>query len=185
MINNKSKDVKSFLLFLAIVFGVLVAIMVVIATVNANKARKYDLKIFNDITECKGFLELNDKDTEITVYDKPDADKYLKDLPYTEFFAAEYISKELKFEIFAYEFEDSILAEKYYENAVGNETTINPRYVISGNLRNTTLLVIDGANVYLASYSTKYKHNVESFFATKFNKLLYEETEDGLRPADK
>ena len=167
---------------------ILVSILVIVlfASSSCNMLRtRSNICIFSDITEFeqieKDFLEYGT----VERYDSPKDDKHLKGLSYVKFYAGKYKCDDFQFEIFAYEFEDSILAEKYYENAVGNETTINPRYVISGNLRNTTLLVIDGANVYLASYSTKYKHNVESFFATKFNKLLYEETEDGLRPADK
>ena len=104
--------------------------------------------MFSDLSECSAIEAENAEGVEITVYDSPDKDKYIKDLAYTNFYACTYSSAELQFHLFAYEFSDQATAQAYFANATGQDATRTPFYLDWRGLTTYERIVINNNLAY-------------------------------------
>ena len=129
----------------------LLAIVVLIMAVLlcSCSAKGYAFYIFSDISECEQILEQKHDDAEITVYDTPD-DKYIKDLEYVNFFACDYSSSELEFEIYAYEFSSKEDAMQYFTNVTGKSNQPERSFSSSKGMFSFKVEAVDGNKVYRA-----------------------------------
>ena len=78
-----------------------------------------DFYIFNEIDECEKLIPVDKSNINFAIHDVADKDNDLKGLLYNDFFGMSYESEKLKFEIFAYEFEDA-------DSALRSGRLINP-----------------------------------------------------------
>ena len=140
------------------------------------------LYIFSDIDECENIETYGSEHAEITRYDSPTKDKYWDGLKYTAFYGANYTSAEFDFKIFAYEFQTSEHAMKYFENITGKKiigqnvsgNDDHPETTFSTSAGATTYrrVVIDARNAYLITSSKKDAKDVEQFLSKVFSKKL-------------
>lgn len=128
----------------------------------------YEFYIFSDISECEGITEHKHDDAEITIYEAPD-DKYLKDLEYVKFFACDYSSSELEFEIFAYEFDSSEDAKEYFKNVTGKSNQPDKSFSTSKGMFRFRVVAIDDSRAYVAISPKKYDREVLSFLKEVFS----------------
>ena len=99
--------------------------------------------IFAEIGECDNLLPSDQTNVKIEIYDTVSNDKNLQDLSYNNFFAMDYKSDSLQYEIFAYEFEDSDSALKYYVNVTG-QTSYEKKLPLDDTDENKLLLASTG-----------------------------------------
>ena len=125
--------------------------------------------IFADISECENIEKLKHEDAIITVYDTPEKDKNAKGLEYEKFFAAEYDSSELEFEIFAYEFKDGDTAKKYFRNETGKKDDRDINFSSSKGMFGYILIVINDNMAYSALSSSADADELEDFLANVFS----------------
>ena len=100
--------------------GVAILFLLFLLTISCGK-RSTDVYIFEDINECSNISNLTYSNGYVIEYENPNDDKYLKNLVYNDFYVAVYESEELRFEIFAYEFDSYESAKKYFKNATGKK----------------------------------------------------------------
>lgn len=125
--------------------------------------------IFSDISECN-YLEANkSNDANITKYDFADNDIYLNDLEYNEFYAIKYESQNMKFEIFAYEFIDSVTAKSYFESSAKRDCISDKDFYVSTTLTNYIIRVLDGERAYILYSKPKYKEAIDSYLSYAFS----------------
>ncbi len=77
-------------------------------------------RIFADMGECAKIIEYADADTRIEKYEDPKKDAMWNGTDYKSFFGVHYRSRNLSFQLFAYEFEDAATARLYYKGKEGN-----------------------------------------------------------------
>ena len=99
--------------------------------------------IFAEIGECEKLLPSDQTNIKIEIYDTVSNDKNLQDLSYNHFFAMDYKSNSLQYEIFAYEFEDSDSALKYFVNVTG-QTNYEKKLPLDDNDENKLLSASSG-----------------------------------------
>lgn len=112
----------------------------------------FDFFIFSDISECDALSSVSENAV-VTEYDSPSQDKNLKGLQYLDFFAAEYDSTEIEFEIYAYTFESSDISRKYFEQVTGKDYGYTTNYYSTGSFRRFRTVVIDNENAYFVNIS--------------------------------
>ena len=103
--------------------------------------------IFAEIGECDKLLPSDRTNIKIEIYDSANNDKDLQDLSYNNFFAMDYNSNSLQYEIFAYEFEDSDSALKYFVNVTG-QTNHEKKLPLDDNDENKLLSASSGMSSY-------------------------------------
>ena len=127
-----------------------------------------EVYIFNDITECSTVKTKTSAEVQVEIYQNPSKDLYLKDLGYNSFFGCFYISREIKFEIFAYEFVDSETAKDYFTQVTGKNDELSTNFSsISGSGRYRKI-VINGKNAYTVYSSAKDSKAVNEFIGEIF-----------------
>ena len=85
--------------------------------------KDFEVYIFSDLSECRT-IEIEKPDgVQVTSYDSPAGDPYIKELIYNDYYACNYSSDEVRFDLFAYEFPDQATAQEYFKNATGKDTT--------------------------------------------------------------
>lgn len=127
--------------------------------------------IFEDINECENIEKLKSEDAVITVYDSPDLDKNLGDLQYEDFYCASYESKELDFEIFAYDFVDSDSAKEYFRNDTGLSEIRDTHFLASGGM-GYRIIVLDDDRAYITTFKTRDLREVKTFLSRVFSKRI-------------
>lgn len=128
--------------------------------------------IFVDVEECLNFELNKHEDARITQYETPATDKALEDLQYNKFWAGKYISSELTFEIFAYEFVSKDEAKVYFENETGTLEKRDTFWRLSGGAFSSRLIVVDEKNAYIVHTSTAQVKAVREFLKKNFTKEL-------------
>jgi len=128
--------------------------------------------IFEDISECENIEKLKSEDAVVTVYDSPDSDKNLGDLQYDDFYCASYESKELDFEIFAYDFVDSDSAKEYFRNDTGLHKIRDTHYLESGGMGYSRIIALDYDRAYITTFKTRDLREVKTFLAKVFSKKI-------------
>lgn len=128
--------------------------------------------IYNDISECQRLSDEN-----FVLYDSPDTDPHLEDLAFSSSFCGSYISKNMQFEIFAYEFIDDVNAKSYFSNATGKRDSLDKNFTSSYGLRKYKLVVLEKNKAYTVTSKRKYSKNVESFLLNCFSNVITEKQE--------
>jgi predicted heme/steroid binding protein len=158
---------KTHLMFIVITITLLIT-----TALFACTPKKLDIYIFEKISECDNINGDVHTNAKVTVYDNSDKDKNLKGLSYSSFFAGEYLSNELDFKIFAYEFENTENAKKYFENATGKKNVNDTTFSMSKGMFEYMIIVIDNKNAYCAYTSPSNDEALETFLAEVFSKKL-------------
>lgn len=151
---------------------IIVTTLLISTTLFACTSKKFDFYIFEEISECdniNGDLYTNAK---LTLYDTSDKDKNVKGLSYRSFFAGEYISDELDFKIFAYEFENTENTKKYFENVTGKKNVNDTTFSTSKGMFEYMIIVIDNKNAYCTYTDPADETALKSFLGEVFSKKL-------------
>ena len=102
--------------------------------------------IFDDISECDNIK--NSTEFQIQKYETPDKDSKLNNLEYSVFHAAKYVSDDVEFELFAYEFKDKGNAKQYFKNVAEQDAEKDTEFLGFGGATSYTLVVIDDQKAY-------------------------------------
>lgn len=140
-----------------ILIALVLALILILLVVNSVSLFHAEYYIFADIHDFPSIMEESPEDITINQYDSPEKDKYLKKLPYNDFFAADVSGKDYKFQIYAYEFESAESAGKYFENATGKKSEWDKNFLESGGLTGSKIIVLDDTRVYRVSTSSPRK----------------------------
>ena len=130
--------------------------------------------IFQNLEECERLIPSNLAGTNIERYHTPTDDKDLKDLSYHTFWGVNFQSGTLKYKLFAYEFENSDSALKYYVNVTG-ENFYEKRLPLNEQEDNILLSASRGATTYqivVVSQNRAYQLNAPNKYADEINELL-------------
>lgn len=147
----------------------LVLLLVLCAILTACDGVQNEAYMFADISECENIVLNKSEDTEVTVYDTPEKDKNLKDFEYDSFYAVKYKSKEMNFEIFAYDFVDIDTAKNYFEECANRECIGNKDFYISSDLINHTIRAFDEDKAYVLYSRLGYRESVNEFLSNVFS----------------
>ena len=142
-----------------------------------------DCYIFQSIDECEALIPNDQSEVKIERYATPNADKDLKDIPYESFFGMQFKSDEMKYQIFAYEFEDFESALKYFVNASGtsysyeeDRATIEQYdyalYFVAKNPLSCHFVVISQNNVYQLRAPNRYFDEIYAVLKDIFSKQV-------------
>ena len=114
---------KNTIIVVSIVFVILIVFTIqIFSSLTQTPDNFY---IFNSISECEKLISVDKSNINVEIYDDNNKDENSKGLLYNGFFGMNYESEELKYEIFAYEFEDANSALKYYVNVTGQKNYEN------------------------------------------------------------
>jgi hypothetical protein len=128
--------------------------------------------IFANISECKGLEELNFNNSELTVFASSDEDELLRSLPYQKFYGARYVSDELNFEIFAYEFDSPAVAKAYFNRAIGENYDADVNYIAAGGAIKYELSVLYYEKAYHVNGYVKESELLEETLSEIFSKRV-------------
>ncbi len=144
--------------------------------------RPNEYYIFQNIEECEDLIPHNQSGINIDRYDTPTADKDLKGLTYCNFFGMSFESDTLKYKIFAYEFENSDSALKYYVNVTGqksyeknlplNEEEDNKLLLASQGMSTYTVVVISKNKAYKLIAPNQYVDEISKLLAETFSQKI-------------
>ncbi len=144
-----------------------------------NNPLSHEYYIFQNISECEQLIPSDQSNAKIEIYNNVSNDKDLKDLSYKDFFSMNYQSDTLEYELFAYEFEDSDSALKYYVNATGqriyekklpleSEDENNLLYASKG-MSYYRIVVIHKNTAYQLIAPNRYQKEVNELLASSFS----------------
>ncbi len=125
-----------------------------------NFSEPDEFYIFQNIDECEKLIPAEQSDSVVERYNTPDKDKELKNLSYENFWGINYVSDQLEYEIFAYEFIDFDSALKYYINVTGKDAY--EKELPLGN---------DGDNKYFSSTKGMFLYEVVVVYQNKAYRL--------------
>lgn len=151
------------LLLICLVFFVLHAL-------NTSSGNEYF--IFNTLTECENLIPTDETDVTVVRYTIPSCDKDIEGLSYRSFFGMKLQSDALKYEIFAYEFDDAESALAYGIRASGRYDYKVPEDQESkfwSLSRGTT-----SVHIVVAFRNKAYQLNAPSEYTDEIKKLLAE-----------
>ena len=101
-----------------------------------------EIHIFSALSECRAIKSEKLEGVQVTSYDSPAGDQYIKELIYNDYYACNYSSAEVQFDLFAYEFPDQATAQEYFKNATGQDTTKTVTYLDSQGVTTYRRVVI-------------------------------------------
>lgn len=154
----------NFLIYLSITF----IVSLIFAFINLGLDLDGDYYIFSDINECLNLKNDNSK-IEMSKYDSPQNDQHLGNLKYNDFCAAKYKSKELEFEIFAYEFNSVNDAKAYFKNGTGKESENNYNFTASTGLFGPSeIIVFKNEKAYTVYVAKKYLNKTKEILKKNF-----------------
>ena len=156
--------------FVRIVIFAIVCILVIRAFFIPKS--DFDYYIFKDISECEKFKSLSYEEGEIKVFESADTDKYINSLAYEEFYVAEYTSKEISFEIYAYRFRSREIAQQYFKNVTGKSNQPDISFSESRGMFWSVLTVIDGEKAYCIKTKPSCAKEVYSMIGTVFSEKI-------------
>ena len=111
-------------------------------------AKKLEVNMFADLSECYAIELLETSDVQITLYDSPIEDEYIGNLEYANYYACHYLSSEVQFDLFAYEFYDQETAKQYFKNVTGKEDDRTVTYSDLEGFSSYRRIVISDNSVY-------------------------------------
>ena len=157
--------------------GVVIILAFFLLTISCVKESP-DIYIFEDINECSNISNLTHSNGYVTEYENPNNDKNLKDLKYNDFYAAIYESEELKFEIYAYEFDSPEAAKNYFKNVTGKSTDSSTTFSSSKGMSTYRLVVIDHNCAYTVLTSHDQSETINKSLSEIFSrKIIYSDGE--------
>ena len=147
------------------IFKSVIILIVQLSMILSGCSRDFrtDYYIFADISECEQLISEPNKNITVTRYASPTEDKSLKRLEYNSFFAAEYSSDSLKFEIFAYEFASTNISKQYFKNCTGKERVDDCSFLASSNRVKYELVVFENERAYTVLCKDKDSKKVNIF----------------------
>ena len=171
-----TKITKRTILIIAIAAVVLTGFFIqIFKSINTHD----EYYIFDEIGECDNLIPSDSTDIKIEIYDTASKDKDLQDLSYNDFFAMHYKSDSLQYEIFAYEFEDSDSALKYYVNVTGqtsyekklplDDTDENKLLSASSGMSSYRLIVVYKNMAYQIIAPKQYKSELHDLLSSTFS----------------
>ena len=128
-------------------FIILIALGLIITMCSCGPS-DLEIYMFSDLSECRAIGSEELEGVQVTLYDSPAKDKYIKDLLYADYYACNYSSADLQFDLFAYEFPDQATAQVYFKNATGKDTTQTATFSISQGLMTYRRIVISNNLAY-------------------------------------
>ena len=164
--------IKAFLISITVILLILAVAAAIMLFAFPNEFPDMYCHIFRDISECDNFEDSEQGNVIVTKYDTPIKDKNIKELSYEAFFAAEYSSPELSFEIFAYEFSSDNDAKRYFCNVTGKNADLDTNFSESGGLISRTLVVIDNTKAYVVHTNTFQMEALKELLEQKFSQRL-------------
>ena len=125
--------------------------------------------IFSSVDDFTQIEENCNDEIKIKKYDSYEKDEYMDGLVCSKFYAAQYSSKEFKFEIFAYEFENADVSKQYFKSAADRESEENTNFLEWGGLGHSEIVVINDqcAYVVLTSTPSKTKEFLSQIFSIR------------------
>ena len=150
----------------------LILLMVSSLLLSSCQIPNIEVYIFTDLNECSNIKDLTYSAEKIREYENPNGDKYLKELVYTDFYAASYESEELSFEIFAYEFDSAESAQKYFNNVTGKNVSLDTNFSSSKGMGEFRLVVIDQKYAYTVTSSSKEAEILKKSLCEIFSKNI-------------
>ena len=124
-INNKKHSNKKIIVRTLIILISIVTVIAIIFSFVQNAISFFNNSssiyyIFADISECEKLLSYENTNNQKVIKQlTPNNDEKLKKLPYNQYFAIEYKSDTLYYQIYAYEFYNSDDALNYFVNVTG------------------------------------------------------------------
>lgn len=126
-----------------------------------------DVYIFADITECEGFSIR--EDIQFSIYDTPIKDSNIGTLSYERFIGGYYTLNNIDFELFAYEFNDSLSAKEYFSKTTGKSDELNTNFSINRGMLTYRLIVIDDKRAYTISSKAENGDEISELLAETFS----------------
>ena len=170
------KRTKPTILIISIAAIILIGFFVQMFMGN-NTHDKYH--IFAEIGECNKLIPVDQTNIKMDMYGTASKDKDLQNLSYNDFFAMDYKSDSLQYEIFAYEFEDSDSALKYYVNVTGqksyekklplDDTDENKLLSASSGMFSYRLIVVYKNMAYQIIAPKQYKSELHNLLSSTFS----------------
>lgn len=136
------------------------------------KITSNDVYIFSDINECQSIKDSVRENVNIKIYDSPVNDKYLKQIPYREWFGCKVTSDDMTFELFAYEFLNADFAMRYFESVTQKKNNPNPTFSSGSGMNLYHRIVVDENNAYAVYCSKKDQSRVIEFLNSRFTKSI-------------
>ncbi len=169
---------------IAVISIVFVAIVVFALSYMFTHPLSGGYYIFQNISECEQLIPNDQSGVTVDRYDSPDKDTNLNGLLYKEFWGMNLSSDEIEYEIFAYEFEDSDSALKYYVNETGQNSYLNKLplsmddenklFSASKGIPSYRLIVIYKNRAYKVISPSKYADSVNELLASIFSQKVFE-----------
>jgi len=171
------KAKKNTIIVVSIVFVILIAFTIQIF--NSLTQTPGNFYIFNSISECEKLIPVDKSNINVEIYDDNNKDENSKGLLYNGFFGMNYESEELKYEIFAYEFENADSALSYYVNVTGqksyeeklplNSSDENKLLSASSGMFSYSLIVVYKNMAYQINAPKQYKNEIIEMLSTTFS----------------
>ena len=145
-------------------------LIVIICLLCACVPEKSNYYIFSDITECEKIYLSND--AEVTKIVDASKDGYLSNIKYDSFCGIDYSSKDVNFELYAYVFNESSLAQQYFEYVSVRKSERETNFFCSGGMIYYNLVVIHHEKAYLIKTYQGDIEKVQKLISTVFNEEL-------------
>ena len=153
--------------------GVLLLLVVFVQVFFSFKSISgMDFYIFQDINECKKLESLDYKEVKIEYCESSDDKYFSSDMIIKNFYGAHFASAELKFDLFAYEFENKEDAKSYFKRATGKNDELDRNFLASSGAYSFKVVAIDENKAYIASTSNKYSKELQDALGTIFSVKL-------------
>ena len=129
-----------------------------------------NIYMFSDISEC---LQIDGTESAmVTKYNDSSRDEHLKGLSFVSSYGANYVSDELEFEIFAYEFESCDLSRDYFYNATQIDMDRDMNFYSHQGPDYYTITVINGKNAYRILTSSSMRTAMDGYLSLIFSLKL-------------
>ena len=171
-INGKERPIG---IYIIIIIGLIIGAV----TNMMNRNVTTDYYIFESIDECEELTPPGMTGVKVERYGTPAADKDRGRLKYDDFFGMNYISDELEFEIFAYEFPDSDTALKYFVNVTGMDSyekrlpldadDENNLFFSTKGMFRYTLVIVHQNKAYKLSAPTRCEDELDGLLSSVFS----------------
>lgn len=155
-----------------IVIVVVIISLLIVTISNGYSGFMTDVHIFHNIEECIAIESNKTSNAKIIKYNSPDEDLMSMNLEYSDFYACEYISDDMEFEIFAYVFKDISSAKEYFNNKTGKSQSLETNFSFSRGLNKFRGVVIDGEKAYLVSCKSKYTKRTLDYINSIFTEEI-------------
>ena len=162
---KKKKIISIIIISVFVVFGI-------VKIFYLNSSDGIDCYMFASISECEKFESPNLTNGSFTKYNSPNDDTYLKSMQYASFYAGKYVSEELDFEIYAYQFNDVNDAKEYFKNATGKTINTDSSFSSSSGFRYYRLTAFDGVNAYTVIAEKSQLEEINNILNNVFSKKM-------------